>query len=33
VPPTQANAATFDMITRPNAKQARAAELLQSITV
>jgi transposase len=32
-PGTQANAATFDMITRPNAKQARAAELLQSITV
>jgi len=32
-PGTEANAATFEMITRPNTKQARAAELLQSITV
>ena len=32
-PGTETTAATFELITRPNTKQAHAAELLQSITV
>jgi transposase len=32
-PGTETNAATFELITRPNSKQAHAAQLLQSIAV